>query len=395
MKKILFSLCFFSLSIVSHAQLEVGSTGNVTIGEDSTRTHTVNGFTTFNHGLKVNLPKTSDTQFGVRIIPSQYYYTSNTVSSLAAYTAKTNLTTLGVAGLYYPRSGHTQLAGIGIYGASSLTYNMSYSGAYAGYFNGDVRVTGTLYGTLLTPSTSTSSNDVIVQVFDANNRQTAEESVSERLLQVPLLQYYRSPDANKLTPAEVEQYKEILRDIQDGDDSDTYIPKEKPQTLLSQIKYGLDIDQMKKAFPELVYEDKDGNVSINYIEMIPVLVQAINELQAEINQLKEPASENKAKSLSYTTSINTVDETVLSISQNTPNPFSETTSIEVSVPTDIKTANIIIFDMSGKQVQKLDVKERGVSRVTVIGSGLAEGMYIYSLVADGKVVGTKKMILTK
>ena len=394
MKKILFSLCFFSLSIVSHAQLEVGSTGNVTIGEDSTRTHTVNGHTTFNHGLKVNLPKTSDTQFGVRIIPSQYYYTSNTVSSLAAFTAKTNLTTLGVAGFYYPRSGHFQPKGIGVYGASSLTYIISYSGAYAGYFNGDVRVTGTLYGTLLTPSASTSSGDMVVQVFDAN-RQSAEESVSERLQQVPLLQYYRSPDANKLTPEEVEQYKEILRDIQDGDDSDTYIPKEKPQTLLSQVKYGLDVDQMKKTFPELVYEDKDGNVSINYIEMIPVLVQSINELQAEIKQLKESSAEKNAKSLPYATSINTVDETVLSLSQNTPNPFSETTSIEVSVPTDIKTANIIIFDMSGKQVQKLDVKERGVSRVTVIGSGLAEGMYIYSLVADGKVVGTKKMILTK
>lgn len=394
MKKILFSLCFFSLSIVSHAQLEVGSTGNVTIGEDSTRTHTVNGYTTFNHGLKVNLPKTSDTQFGVRIIPSQYYYTSNTVSSLAAYTTKTNLTTFGVAGFYYPRSGHDQLNGIGVYGASSLTYVISYSGAYAGYFNGDVRVTGTLYGTLLTPSASTSSGDMVVQVFDAN-RQSAEESVSEKLQQVPLLQYYRSPDANKLTPEEVEQYKEILRDIQDGDDSDTYIPKEKPQTLLSQVKYGLDVDQMKKTFPELVYEDKDGNVSINYIEMIPVLVQSINELQAEIKQLKESSAEKNAKSLPYATSINTVDETVLSLSQNTPNPFSETTSIEVSVPTDIKTANIIIFDMSGKQVQKLDVKERGVSRVTVIGSGLAEGMYIYSLVADGKVVGTKKMILTK
>lgn len=96
-----------------------------------------------------------------------------------------------------------------------------------------------------------------------------------------------------------------------------------------------------------------------------------------------------------TTSINTKDEAILSLSQNNPNPFSTSTSIEVSMPEQIKTAVLFIYDMSGKQIKRIDITERGSSCIPVTSEGLSEGMYLYSLIADGKVVGTKKMILVK
>ena len=86
---------------------------------------------------------------------------------------------------------------------------------------------------------------------------------------------------------------------------------------------------------------------------------------------------------------------MLSLGQNNPNPFSEQTSIEVCVPEAVAAAALLIFDMQGKQVKKIDIDARGTSRITVTGQGLTEGMYLYSLIADGKVVQTKKMILSK
>ncbi len=56
---------------------------------------------------------------------------------------------------------------------------------------------------------------------------------------------------------------------------------------MASLGYGLAADQLRKVYPELVYEDQNGNMSINYIEMIPLLVQAINELKAEVEELKK------------------------------------------------------------------------------------------------------------
>ena len=56
--------------------------------------------------------------------------------------------------------------------------------------------------------------------------------------------------------------KETILD-ENGED----VSAEEPiQTKLPSISYGLAADQLKEVFPELVYEDKDGNYSINYEE---------------------------------------------------------------------------------------------------------------------------------
>ena len=172
------------------------------------------------------------------------------------------------------------------------------------------------------------------------------------------------------------------------------------QTQLSSVRYGLAADQLKEVYPELVYEDADGNVSINYIEMIPLLVQSINELSAKIEELENGNNDDDfvlmSKERGNATDINEVDETeVLSLSQNRPNPFSESTTIEVTVPESTRTAAIFIYDMSGKQEKQISISERGKVSVSVTSEGLTPGMYLYSLIADGKVVSTRKMILTK
>ena len=91
----------------------------------------------------------------------------------------------------------------------------------------------------------------------------------------------------------------------------------------------------------------------------------------------------------------TTDVDVVRMDQNTPNPFNESTVIKLNIPQSTTTANILIYDLNGKQIDKVSVDERGETNVTVYASNLESGMYIYSLILDGKVTVTRKMIVEK
>ena len=56
------------------------------------------------------------------------------------------------------------------------------------------------------------------------------------------------------------------------------------------LQYGFIAQEIEKVIPELVSEDSDGYNTVNYIGVIPVLTQAMQEQQKEIEQLKD---ENK------------------------------------------------------------------------------------------------------
>ena len=120
-------------------------------------------------------------------------------------------------------------------------------------------------------------------------------------------------------------------------------------------------------------------------------------LSAEIAELKgEKAKSAPIRySIEETSVVSSLDEFSLVLSQNTPNPFSSSTDIEVSVPSSVSTAILLVHDMNGKQIKRVNIPSRGVSHISVTSDGLTEGTYIYSLLANGKVVATKKMIYIK
>ena len=263
----------------------------------------------------------------------------------------------------------------GVYGSEYAGNNLvfgNYSGTYAGYFRGKVRVTDGIYATLLSPSTSPSpSGQGGTTVLSDRG-----ECVIDKLNQVHALQFLR--------------YEPDTEETEKGTDD------VEPEAYLSPIQYGLDANQLKAVYPELVYEDANGNVSINYVEMVPLLVQSIKELSAKVAEL-EGTSARKAKAKTETTGIeeSVSDVDMVRMDQNKPNPFSESTVITLNIPEKTQKANIFIYDMSGKQVQNFAVNERGETNITVYASDLTAGMYIYTLVVDGKVSVTRKMIVTK
>jgi hypothetical protein len=72
------------------------------------------------------------------------------------------------------------------------------------------------------------------------------------------------------------------------------------------------------------------------------------------------------------------------ISQNYPNPFNPVTKIDYELPFDSKV-NIRIYDISGREIQKLvnEQKPAGFYTVNLNAENLASGMYFYRIEANG------------
>ena len=51
--------------------------------------------------------------------------------------------------------------------------------------------------------------------------------------------------------------------------------------------------------------------------------------------------------------------------------------------------------MQGTQLQQYNLTAKGKQEITINGNSFVPGMYLYSLVIDGKEIDTKRMILTK
>ena len=147
-------------------------------------------------------------------------------------------------------------------------------------------------------------------------------------------------------------------------------------------------------YPNLVDEGQDGFLAINYTEIIPILIRSIQELKAEVNTLKGNSAPVQ-KAQARNTDVTNMDVVVTTLYQNTPNPFTESTLIQCDVVETVVDADLYIYDMNGKQIATYPITERGATSITIEGRSLEAGMYLYALIADGQVIDTKRMILTK
>jgi hypothetical protein len=173
---------------------------------------------------------------------------------------------------------------------------------------------------------------------------------------------------------------------------------------INKNKMGFMAHELLEVLPEIVkYEEEIDQYYVDYISVIPLLVEALKEqqasieaLEARIEKLEGSSAATKSATIGNTTSTN---ENPLAntptLAQNIPNPFTDNTRIGITLPETVKTARLYVYNMQGVQIKSLNINERGNTSVTIEGYTLQAGMYLYNLIADGKEVDTKKMILTK
>ncbi len=176
-------------------------------------------------------------------------------------------------------------------------------------------------------------------------------------------------------------------------------------------RYGLLASELAIQFPEIVETDDQGNQYVNYMELIPVMVSAIQELYSAIESsgltldvmdeydayMRTNVSDSTMDGRQYANgpSGNHEHLTGAMLYQNSPNPFSSNTVIEYYIPDNAIGANLYIFTLNGELLETYPINTFGNGSISIDGATLNAGMYLYSLVVDEQIVDTKRMILTK
>jgi hypothetical protein len=217
--------------------------------------------------------------------------------------------------------------------------------------------------------------------------------------------------------------KRFKKDIADEENIMDKLMKLKPKHYLfdtkenkkmafsNRLQHGLISQEVEEVFPELVHQVyTPGNTDnskgaanyapykgINYNGLITMLLKGLQEQQTEINELKKQIANAQTLVINESNKgliSQEIKDNSFMLSQNIPNPFSEKSSISYAVPNDTKQAIMAIFDLNGKMILQFALAA-GKGQVTINGNQLPAGMYIYSIIANGQEVVSKRMVLTK
>jgi hypothetical protein len=169
----------------------------------------------------------------------------------------------------------------------------------------------------------------------------------------------------------------------------------------------------------LTYLDSDSLLHVDYNKVVPILTEAIQELNylnhnqdSIINALNDrltvlescinslnlcngetfSMNQSSSKTREVITKIELTNSSSLVLNQNAPNPFAEQTTISMELPDHIKTAQLLFYNNDGRLIQNVEIGERGYFEITIYANDLSSGIYTYTLVTDGKIVGSKKMV---
>lgn len=209
----------------------------------------------------------------------------------------------------------------------------------------------------------------------------------------------------KLRPVSYELNRQKLQTFLKGQDNENASEELSGRTtgfVAQEVAQLLDENGYVFSGVERPKHDQD-HYSISYAQFVVPLVKGMQEQQQIIRELREELEALKSviygtestQPVKSTGGLKTSLPEGFLLSQNTPNPFDQTTTITAMLPVHVNEARIVIYDMQGIELQRYPLYQRGKTSVEIKGGSLPSGMYLYALLADGKLIDTKKMILTR
>lgn len=352
------------------AQLKVYQNGNVNVkSADSTSTVTLSiGSSTYPGSYSVYLsssnPSTASYNIGVegRSMPTTAQTTGRAIGVRGVAGNCTSGFNYGVMGVLKGSNN-----GTAVFGTLGPETGVQLNGKYAGFFHGDVKVSGM-------------NKSKLANSFD--NINSFSYALTSALTIINNIQAVRN----------------LGSDIIFAQDSMPVLNPNGRGTSSLETHYAFNPASISQLYPDLVLTDANGNNYVNYTEVIPLLVGAVQELYTLYTQASAANGATfeddgyGAPSPSRVESPSIVSGCRLY--QNTPNPFDANTLIKYSVPSYTKDAYIFIFDMRGSMLRQIRL-DTGSDRVVIHANELQPGMYLYSLVVNGSEIDTKRMILSK
>jgi len=211
---------------------------------------------------------------------------------------------------------------------------------------------------------------------------------------------------------------------------------------------GFIAQEFKTVFPELVYTDDEGYMSIDYVSLIPVLTDAITELAEDKEEQEEIMDELLEDKVNLSSKLEQVEDEVTilqeqletvkdivrrvcegdcsavdalgdiedrsddtpdaddnthdsetvhqsALYQNIPNPTPEHEKLTIPyyIYEGAQNAQLIINDLTGRIVVNHDIQARGAGSFELNKTNLDAGTYSYTLYVDNIIIGARKMIV--
>lgn len=155
---------------------------------------------------------------------------------------------------------------------------------------------------------------------------------------------------------------------------------------------GFIAQEVEAVVPEIVHETSSGYKALEYHTLTALLVEAMKDQQAQIEELKAEIT-NLENAQTNDDARGSSNQIILK--QNRPNPFSTETIIEYSIPEEMKQAQLVVTNVQGETVWSSAIDAGLRKEVKVSADSMKSGIYVYSIVSEAEVVLSKKFVVTK
>ncbi|MBQ7662754.1 MAG: tail fiber domain-containing protein [Prevotella sp.] len=276
MKKLILFAAFCCLCLTSNAQLKVDSDGKASIQKldpEGDATLDIGDFpnsliydNTLEMGIHVQKCRSlyRDLCIGMLSESKTVLGESYAIGVWGDGTGASGCKNFGVIGTVHPN-----VNGVGVYGTNEggLPPSSYLQGTYAGFFFGDTYVEGDL--------------SVAYGFYNLSDMRLKDNVTSLRHGTLSALQGLDVFEYTLKRP-------NLMAAIKEGKVSD------RMKKNLERAHYGVSAQELQKVYPNLVKEGQDGYLTVNYVEMVPLLLRCIQELKQESDSLKQEVEELKA-----------------------------------------------------------------------------------------------------
>ncbi len=172
---------------------------------------------------------------------------------------------------------------------------------------------------------------------------------------------------------------------------------------------GFIAQDFEKDLPELIKKDNEGYYSVNYLGVIPILVEALKEvneekedLRTELDELKSLVNDliktqdlnNDHNANKQSGLMNSSGNVKATLFQNAPNPSNGSTKITYQVNEANAQIDLIVYDTKGNEVSRFQNLSSGNQSIE-LNENLTNGIYLYTLFVDGIEIDTKRLVISK
>lgn len=211
---------------------------------------------------------------------------------------------------------------------------------------------------------------------------TGLEVILDKIMEVNVVEYDpKFPYYENLIYMSKEDQEKIIKDWE--------------ETVKSR-RIGFLVDELGALFPQLVDNTHGFNAGgINITTLLPILVCCIQELKIELDSRTEKIVDvmlSRGSGYSDVSAVRTaIGNTLLSAA---PTSVSEPAKVRYLLTDNISNAYIAITDMGGRVITRIPVSPSETS-VSINSSLLEEGIFLCTLYANGKNIGSKRLVKTK